>query len=67
MKRSVSFLLLTTIGVAAAYAAATLTSLVTFDYTNGAAPTAGLIADASGNLFGTTERGGTSGMVRFST
>jgi uncharacterized repeat protein (TIGR03803 family) len=32
----------------------TLTTLVSFNGTNGANPTAGLIADAAGNLFGTT-------------
>jgi uncharacterized repeat protein (TIGR03803 family) len=34
------------------------TILVTFDHDNGAAPQASLIADASGNLFGTTRYGG---------
>jgi len=38
--------------------AASLTPLVSFDGTNGVAPEAGLIADASGNLFGTTSGGG---------
>jgi uncharacterized repeat protein (TIGR03803 family) len=38
------------------------TTLVTFNGTgNGAAPFAGLIADAAGDLFGTTEAGGTNG------
>ena len=32
----------------------TLTTLVSFNGSNGAAPSAGLIADANGNLFGTT-------------
>ncbi|HVU86071.1 MAG TPA: choice-of-anchor tandem repeat GloVer-containing protein [Pirellulales bacterium] len=32
----------------------TITTLVSFDGTNGAQPAAGLIADASGNLYGTT-------------
>ena len=35
-------------------------TLATFNGTNGAYPQAGLIADAAGNLFGTTEHGGTS-------
>src|SRR5205085_978098 len=35
-----------------------LTTLVTFDNTNGARPYAGLIADAAGNLYGTTIDGG---------
>jgi uncharacterized repeat protein (TIGR03803 family) len=38
--------------------ATTPTILVSFDGTNGNAPTAGLIADAAGNLFGTTSEGG---------
>ncbi|HEX3882734.1 MAG TPA: choice-of-anchor tandem repeat GloVer-containing protein [Stellaceae bacterium] len=36
----------------------TLTTLVSFDGTNGSLPVAGLIADAAGNLFGTTGGGG---------
>ncbi len=35
-----------------------LTTLAAFDGTNGRLPFAGLIADASGNLYGTTEQGG---------
>ena len=35
------------------------TTLVSFNGTNGAFPNAGLIADANGNLFGTTSGGGT--------
>ena len=38
-----------------------LITLVSFDFTNGAAPLAGLIADAGGNLIGTTSRGGAYG------
>ena len=41
--------------------ASTPTTLVKFNFTNGANPWADLIADASGNLFGTTLRGGTHG------
>jgi uncharacterized repeat protein (TIGR03803 family) len=41
--------------------ASTPTTLVSFDNTNGAFPEAGLIADANGNLFGTTNEGGASG------
>src|SRR6266404_3878370 len=37
--------------------AANLTPLVSFNSTDGANPQAGLIADANGNLFGTTQRG----------
>jgi hypothetical protein len=35
-----------------------LTTLVNFHGPNGALPTAGLIADAHGDLFGTTQAGG---------
>jgi uncharacterized repeat protein (TIGR03803 family) len=38
----------------------TPTTLVTFNGSNGAAPAAGLISDANGDLFGTTENGGTN-------
>ena len=41
--------------------ASTPTTLVSFDNTNGAFPAASLIADANGDLFGTTEKGGDSG------
>ena len=41
--------------------ASTPTTLVSFDNTNGALPAASLIADANGNLFGTTLAGGASG------
>ena len=41
--------------------AATPTTLVSFNGTDGLYPFAGLIADASGNLFGVTEFGGTPG------
>jgi len=43
--------------IASGYASAPAT-LVSFNYTNGLAPFAGLIADANGNLFGTTVGGG---------
>lgn len=36
----------------------TLQTLVSFNGTNGSSPEAGLIADASGNLYGTTISGG---------
>jgi uncharacterized repeat protein (TIGR03803 family) len=41
--------------------ASTPTTLVSFNYANGAAPVAGLIADAHGDLFGTTRFGGANG------
>ncbi|MDB5171449.1 MAG: hypothetical protein JWN51_222 [Phycisphaerales bacterium] len=48
-------------GGSAAWAVPTLTTLATFDNSNGAEPTASLIADASGNLYGTTYSGGANG------
>jgi hypothetical protein len=38
----------------------TITPLASFSGTNGAGPLAGVTFDANGNLFGTTELGGTS-------
>jgi uncharacterized repeat protein (TIGR03803 family) len=38
----------------------TITTLATFNGTNGANPCAGLVEDSSGNLFGTTQAGGAS-------
>jgi uncharacterized repeat protein (TIGR03803 family) len=40
---------------------ATLTTLRSFDGTNGASPFAGLTADAAGNLYGSTQQGGPDG------
>ena len=45
----------------AATAAPTLTTLVSFNGTDGDNPHAGLIADAAGDLFGTTRGGGANG------
>ncbi len=39
----------------------TITTLVSFDGTNGKEPTGSLIEDSSGNLFGTTSGGGSGG------
>ena len=44
--------------LAVAHAAATLTTLASFDGINGANPDCDLIADAAGNLYGTTAFGG---------
>lgn len=41
-------------------AAGVLTTLTSFDGVNGSRPSAGLIADADGNLYGTTRYGGTN-------
>jgi uncharacterized repeat protein (TIGR03803 family) len=46
---------------AASAPAATITSLARFNGTNGANPYSGVIADAAGNLYGTTLGGGASG------
>ena len=40
---------------------ATLTTLISFNGSNGHGPVAGLIADANGDLFGTTSSGGANG------
>jgi uncharacterized repeat protein (TIGR03803 family) len=45
-------------GGGAAWASPTLTTLATFNGSNGASPFAGLIADTAGNLYGTTRGGG---------
>ena len=42
--------------------AQTLTTLYSFTGPNGANPAAGLLADAEGNLYGTTEWGGASNL-----
>ena len=39
----------------------TLTTLISFNGTNGASPQAGLIQGADGNFYGTTTQGGTNG------
>ena len=40
----------------------TITTIASFNYTNGALPYAGLVEDSSGNLFGTTPLGGANGV-----
>ena len=40
----------------------TLSTIATFNGSNGAAPYAGLLADSAGNLFGTTYSGGSGGL-----
>lgn len=45
-----------------AHGASSVITLATFTGLNGAKPFAGLIADAAGNLFGTTEEGGSAGL-----
>jgi uncharacterized repeat protein (TIGR03803 family) len=44
-----------------AHGSGTITTLASFNGTDGSGPYAGLIMDKSGNLYGTTERGGASG------
>ena len=39
----------------------TITTLASFDYDNGAYPTGGVVQDSGGNLYGTTQYGGSSG------
>src|SRR5436190_2003791 len=56
------FILLSAAALATTEASAqTLTTLYSFTGSDGARPYAGLIADASGNLYGTTDNGGASG------
>ena len=43
-----------------AHGSGTITTLASFNGTNGAPPQAGLIMDGSGNLYGTTDEGGAS-------
>lgn len=45
----------------AGHTAWTLTTLASFNYTNGAYPNAGLVRDSFGNLYGTTQEGGVHG------
>jgi uncharacterized repeat protein (TIGR03803 family) len=44
-----------------AHGSGAITTLASFDGTDGANPIAGLVLDSSGNLYGTTEVGGSSG------
>ena len=54
-------ILICALAMSAAASAQTLTTLVSFNDNDGAHPDAGLIADANGNLYGTTYSGGASG------
>src|SRR6266852_4428472 len=53
--------LVTAAGFSSTAAAQELTTLYSFTGDDGAVPEAGLIADAAGNLYGTTNRGGAGG------
>jgi uncharacterized repeat protein (TIGR03803 family) len=44
-----------------AHGSNTISTLASFNYSNGANPAAGLVEDSNGNLFGTTSQAGTSG------
>jgi uncharacterized repeat protein (TIGR03803 family) len=44
-----------------AHGSGAVTTLASFNYSNGDDPTAGVVEDSSGNLFGTTQGGGTAG------
>ncbi len=44
-----------------AHGSSTITTLASFDGTNGSAPEVGLLIDSSGNLYGTTTVGGAAG------
>jgi uncharacterized repeat protein (TIGR03803 family) len=59
MYAAVLIVLMGVIGTISLASAATLNVVASFDGTNGQYPRAGLIADTAGNLYGTTERGGT--------
>ena len=62
MKLTMGLAILAALGAVPAYAAPTLTTIANFTGTNGNDPSAALIADASGNLFGTTYIGGTANL-----
>ena len=59
MKLTIELAILAGLSTVPAYASPTLTTIVNFTGTNGSNPLAGLVADASGNLYGTTAQGGT--------
>lgn len=54
----IAALILTSGGLGAAQAQYTLSALVSFNGSNGSGPIGGLVADANGNLYGTTAGGG---------
>jgi hypothetical protein len=63
LRSSLAMIVLATVAVASGHSRAanpTLITLASFNGTNGSTPIAGLIADAEGNLFGTTFEGGPS-------
>jgi hypothetical protein len=60
MRFCTAILILMAVGVSVGHAAS-VTTLVSFHGTNGRSPEAGLLADAAGNLFGTTNAGGANG------
>ena len=49
-----------------AHGTTSITTVTAFNNTNGANPEAGLVFDSSGDLFGTTDRGGANGVGKFS-
>ena len=55
---SIGLTLLAGLAAAPAHAAPALTTIATFTGANGSAPFGGVVADATGNLYGTTVRGG---------
>jgi uncharacterized repeat protein (TIGR03803 family) len=59
--RACAFLLVVCIAAAAALSAQDVTTLLTFDGTNGSSPIPGIVEDKDGNFYGTTASGGTSG------
>jgi uncharacterized repeat protein (TIGR03803 family) len=59
--RIVAFMFVMVFAATITSSAATLNTITAFDWTNGAAPGAGLVLDPAGNLYGTTPSGGANG------